>query len=255
MTTRPDKAFILAAGYGKRLRPYTDHCPKPLVPLAGQPIIGHVLDRLREAGVRQVTVNLHYMGDMLADYLRQRKDMEIVLSFETELMETGGGVKQALPTQGDEPFYVVSGDSTWDNGASGIALHRLADKWKGSHMDLLLMMQPLDRMELTPGVGDYDVRKDGRAVRSLEKTGVYMWSSVRVCSARLFDNTPDGPFSFLMLMDRAQGSDRLYGHVHDGEWYHITTPEDLDRVNEALAHSSSPSPLRGEGRGEGVCVS
>lgn len=228
MTQRIDQAFILAAGLGTRLRPYTDHCPKPMVQLRGRPIIDHVMDRLRDAGVRRVTVNLHYMADMLADHLRRRDDMDIVLSFEPALLDTGGGIRHALP---DETFYCVSGDSVWEDGTEEPALHRMARAWTDAEMDLLLLLQPLDRMVLTPGHGDYDLDPDGRAIRSLAKTGRYMFASVRVCAPRLFDGSPDGAFSFLTLMDKAERAGRLRGLVHDGEWHHITSAADLDRVN------------------------
>lgn len=235
--TRPDKAFILAAGMGTRLRPYTDHCPKPLVPLNGRPIIDHVLDRLAEAGVRFVTVNLHYMADRLDAHLRKRTDLQIRTVYEPDLLDTGGGIKNAMPgdrnSKDSEAFYVVSGDSVWTDGLYGSALSRMADVWTPDNTDLLLLLQPLERMALTPGKGDYDLEGD-RAIRSHAKAGHYMWTSVRLCTPRLFRDTPDGAFSFLTLMDRAEQAGRLKGLVHDGEWYHITTPDDLDRVNAAL---------------------
>jgi MurNAc alpha-1-phosphate uridylyltransferase len=235
MTIRPDKAFILAAGMGTRLRPYTDHCPKPLVKLNGKPIIDHVLDRLKAANVQEVTVNLHYMADMLAEHLHAYKGMEIKLSFEDTLLDTGGGIKNALPDTNGAPFYIVAGDSVWMDGPGKPALARMADIWAGGQDDLLLMLQPLDRMPLTPGKGDYTLQPNGICIRSLDRSGPYMWTSVRLCTPNLFKDTPDAPFSFLTLMDRAQDQGKLHGLVHDGEWYHITTPDDLDRVNEALA--------------------
>jgi MurNAc alpha-1-phosphate uridylyltransferase len=123
----------------------------------------------------------------------------------------------------------------WTDGPGKPALQRLADSWTGDPASLVLMLQPLDRMTLTPGKGDYTLKPDGRCVRSANQSGPYMWSSVRLCTPTLFDQTPDTPFSFLTLMDRAQEQGKLFGMVHDGEWYHITTPDDLDRVNGALA--------------------
>ena len=233
--TRIDHAFILAAGMGSRLRPYTDHCPKPLVKLAGRPIIDHVLDRLYDAGVRHVTVNLHYMADMLAQHLRGRHDMDILLSFEDTLLDTGGGIMHALPETGGTPFYCVSGDSVWTDGPYEPALTRLATAWNDDAMDLLLLLQPVEHMTLTPGLGDYDFDAGLRLVRSRAKTGRYMWTSVRLCAPSLFKDASEGAFSFLQLMDKAEGENRLGGLVHDGDWYHITTAADLDRVNAALA--------------------
>ena len=234
MACRPDTAFILAAGLGTRLRPYTDHCPKPMVPMAGRPIIDHVIDRLAAAGVTKLIVNLHYMADRLEAHLRQRTDMEIRLSHEPQLLDTGGGIRNALP-DGDAPFFIVSGDSVWTDGPDKPALDRLAQGWSGDPHALHLLLQPVDRMVLTPGKGDYDLDADGMAHRSAAKTGAYMWTSVRLCTPALFDGSPDGAFSFLTLMDRAESQGRLHGLIHDGEWFHITTTDDLDRVNRALA--------------------
>jgi MurNAc alpha-1-phosphate uridylyltransferase len=227
-----DKAFILAAGMGTRLKPYTDHCPKPMVELNGRPIIDHVLDRLVEAGVAYATVNLHYRAEQLEAHLAKRTDIEIKTVFEPTLLDTGGGIKNALPAEGDEPFYVVSGDSVWTDSGKP-ALQRMAHAWTPETTELLLLLQPLERMALTSGKGDYNL-VNGRPVRSPEKDGAYMWTSVRICSARLFDDTPDGPFSFLTLMDRAEKRQRLGSLIHKGEWYHITTPDDLDRVNASF---------------------
>lgn len=230
-----DHAFILAAGKGTRLRPYTDTCPKPLVPVGGQPIIDHVLDRLEEGGVKHVAVNLHYMADMLESHLRRRGHPSIEFSHEAQLLETGGGMKKALPLLGKGPFFTVSGDSLWTDDPGSSALSRMEKMWDPTKMDLLLLLQPLSRMLLTEGRGDYDVLPDGRAVRSREKSGATMWTSVRLCAPSLFDNTPDGPFSFLELMDRAESRRRLYGLIHQGDWHHISTPADLERVNAAFA--------------------
>lgn len=232
--TPPDRAFILAAGRGSRLRPHTDTLPKPLVPVAGKPIIDYVIDDLAEAGVRDITVNLHYMADKLETHLGRKAAPHFTLSHEQTLLDTGGGIKNALHTLGTGPFYIVSGDSFWSNGPSGNVLARMAQVWDPEKMDLLLVMQPLDRLHTDHAVGDYDLLPDGRAVRSRRQTGTHMWTSIRMCDARLFADTPDTPFSFLTLMDRAEERGRLYALVHDGDWYHITTPDDLAQIDALL---------------------
>ena len=100
-------------------------------------------------------------------------------------------------------------------------------------MDIITLMQPLSAMTLTSGLGDYELTDDGKVIRSLDKTGTHMWTNIRINHPRLFENTPDGTFSFLTLMDKAQDEGRFYALEHDGEWHHISTPEDLERVNEA----------------------
>lgn len=234
----PKTAFILAAGLGTRLRPYTDTLPKPMVPVNGQPIIGHILDTLIRAGVASATVNLHHKADVLHSYLSSRSDIEIHESFEETLLETGGGAKQALKTLGDSPFYMINGDAFCLDGPSGQALLNLAEKFDAAKMDILLLLQPVDRMVLTQGVGDYDVDSDNRPVRRADRKGGYMFAGIRICHPRIFKDTPDGAFPFLPLMDKAEKEGRLFAHIHDGDWHHISTPEDLALVNQALSEAA-----------------
>src|SRR5579862_806668 len=122
-----DSAMILAAGFGTRMKPITDHTPKPLIPLNGRPLIDHALDRLVAAGVKRVVVNTHYKADMIAAHLKGRHDVAIELSHEKTLLDTGGGVKKALPHLG-EAFYVLNADVFWLN-AKVPALARLRRAW------------------------------------------------------------------------------------------------------------------------------
>lgn len=231
MPVIPNRAFILAAGMGSRLRPYTDTMPKPLVPVREQSIIDHTLDKLLQIGVQDVTVNIHYMADMMQAHLSRRVAPRMTFSPETTLLDTGGGIRKALYTMGGQPFFCFSGDTLWEDGPGGNTLLRMAQAWDDDTMDLLLLLQPVDQMILTHGSHDYDIDPTGKPVRSRDKTGRFFWPSIRIIHPRLFDNTPEGPFSFLQLMDRAEQAGRLGVLQHDGVCHHITTPDDLDRVN------------------------
>lgn len=235
MSFRPDHAFILAAGMGKRLRPYTDSVPKPMVAVGGRPIIDRTIDRLIGAGVKHITVNTHYMADAIENHLRQRNDVEIIFSREETLLDTGGGIKKALHTMGGKPFYVIAGDAVWTDGPSGDSLLRLADAWHPQTMDILTLMQPLSGMVLTDGVGDFDIAPDGRTIRRPDKSGAYMWTNIRINSPAVFNDTPDGAFSFLQLMDRTEAAGRFHALEHDGQWHHISTAAELERVNADMA--------------------
>jgi len=234
----PTRAFILAAGMGSRLRPYTDTLPKPMVPVDGRPIIDHTLDHLVRAGIHDVTINLHYRADILQAHLSRRNDVRITFSYEETLLDTGGGIKKALYTMQNRPFFCFSGDTLWDDGPGGETLMRMARSWDSNLMDLQLLLQPVEKMVLTPPSCDYDIDAQGLPVRSREKTGHYFWPSIRIIHPRLFDHTPEGPFSFLTLMDRAEEQGRLAALEHDGICHHITTPADLDRVNAHYADLS-----------------
>lgn len=230
----PSKAFILAAGLGTRLRPYTDHTPKPLVEVTGKSLLSRILDHLETAGTTEAVINSHYLAEQITDHLRERKTPKTVISHETEILDTGLGIKRALGHFGDEAFYIINGDALWSDGPAESALARLAKTWNPEIMDILLLLQPVNTMTLTQGVGDYDIESGGRARRAKNKDGTYMFTGVRLNHPRIFQNTPETPFSYLTLMDRAQAQGRLHALVHDGSWHHISTPLDLDNVNEAF---------------------
>lgn len=228
----PEKAFILAAGFGKRLRPYTDELPKPMVKIHGQTMIDQALDKLGNVGVKQCVVNTHYKAEILHEHLSARQNPEIILSHEPEILDTGGGIKAAMK-HFDAPFFVLSGDSVWEDTPGQNTLQTLARHWNPEKMDILILLQPVQSMSLKHGVGDYDLDADGRAVRSADKTGAYMFTSIRINAAQIFETAPEQPFSYLELLDRAEKAGRLYGLVHEGMWHHISTPEDLEAVNKA----------------------
>lgn len=236
---RVERAMVLAAGLGIRMRPLTDDRPKPLVVLAGRTLLDRALDRLADAGVRRVVVNCHYRADMISQHLAGRTD--VVLSPEAELLETGGGVTAALAHLGDTPFFVVNSDAVWRDGPTP-ALDRLAAYWNDGAMDALLLLVP------TPAIaggtindrGDYHLEPDGRARRRAEgEIAAFLFGGIQILHPRLFDGAPDGPFSLNVLYDRAEASGRLYGIRHDGEWYHVGTPEDLTAAEAELGTSQS----------------
>jgi MurNAc alpha-1-phosphate uridylyltransferase len=225
----PDKAFILAAGLGTRMRPLTNDIPKPMVEVKGKPMIDHALDTLKAVGVQTCVVNTHYKASVLEQHLKNRKDPEIIISHEEELLDTGGGITKMI-RQFKKPFFILSGDSMLED-ESGEALKAMANEWNSDQMDILILLQPVSSMHLTQGVGDYNLGEDGRAVRSLDRTGQYMFTSIRINSPEIFNECDPIPFSYLELLDIAQGHGRLFGLVHDGIWHHISTPEDVEKVN------------------------
>ncbi|MCC6597899.1 MAG: nucleotidyltransferase family protein [Alphaproteobacteria bacterium] len=235
---RPVRGFILAAGLGTRLRPLTDERPKPMVEIGGRPMIDYALAALADAGVQHCVVNTHYKAEVLEAHLAGWKNPVVTISHEETLLDTGGGIKNAL-AHFDAPFFVLSGDSVWqeavekDGGAQPGTLGQLAAAWDPEKMDILMVLQPVATMKLTKGVGDYDLGPDGRAVRSLLRQGEFMFTSIRINRREIFENAPEGAFSYLTLLDAAQARGRLYGLVNRGAWHHISTPEDVRVVNAA----------------------
>lgn len=231
-------AIITAAGLGTRMHPLTaDRC-KPMVEVDGKPIIGHVLDRLVAAGVTHVGVNTHYKPEGLNAYLRDyaaaHPDLSIRTLHEDVLRDTGGGIKNLLAVMPDpdQPLFVVSGDSYWEDSAQGSALQRMAAQFDPAKSDIMLLLKELKDMSPTVGSADYHIDNQGNLTRSLDQTGPYAWTSIRIIKNHsLFENTPDTPFTFRILLDQAQAAGRLQGMVHDGPWHHFSTPADIAAVN------------------------
>ncbi|MGH6933823.1 MAG: phosphotransferase [Dongiaceae bacterium] len=231
----PTRAMVLAAGYGKRLRPLTETVPKPMVPVAGKPMIDTVLDRLAALDVRDVVVNTHHLAEVIESHLRQRHDLRIVFSRESEILETGGGIKKALPLLGAEPFYVVNGKIVWLNGKTD-ALVRLAEAWNQTRMDGLLLLQPTATAVGYNGPGDFFIDQIGVIRRRREsEVAPFVFAGIQVLHPRLFLDAPEGAFSLNLLYDRAIANGRLFGLRHDGEWFHVSTPQQLIEVEARIA--------------------
>jgi N-acetyl-alpha-D-muramate 1-phosphate uridylyltransferase len=227
-------AMVLAAGLGTRLRPVTDHLPKPLIEVAGQTLLDHTIDRLAAAGVERVVVNLHYKGELIAAQLARREQPRIDLSREETLLETGGGVRHALPLLGDS-FFVVNGDIMWLDGINA-ALSRLADAFKPKKMDAVLLLQRTVTAIGYEGRGDYFLDPAGTPRRRGEREiAPYIFAGIQILHRRLFDRVDDTVFSLKRLYDRAEDTGRLAAIVHDGEWFHVGTPEGLDSTRARLA--------------------
>ena len=230
------QAMVLAAGKGVRMRPLTDKRPKPLVEIRGRSMIDMVLDRLAVAGVKKAVVNLYHLGDQIEEHLKNRRKPRILFSREETLLETGGGVRQALRHFGDEAFYVVNGDVVWLDGVEP-ALLRLAKAWDDQAMDALLLLHPTAHALGYEGLGDFLLDPLGCLKRRRERQiAPFIFAGLQIFHPRLFEETPEGAFSLNMVYDRAIENDRLRGLRHDGEWFHVGTAEALREVEEALSY-------------------
>lgn len=231
---RPRKAMVLAAGHGKRMRPLTETTPKPLVPVQGRAMIDYTLDRLAEAGVETVVVNTHHLAEKLQSHLAGRDAPRVTIRHEDKLLDTGGGIANALDVLGDEPFYAVNGDTLWLEGGAP-ALEQLARRWDDSRMDAMLLMAATVSAYGYEGCGDFILKPDGRARRRLEwEVAPFAFTGIQILHPRLFQYAPQGPFSMNLLYDQAEASERLFGLRHDGLWFHIGTPQDLETAEAEL---------------------
>lgn len=226
--------MVLAAGLGTRMRPLTEDRPKPLLPLDGRTLLDHALDRLDAAGVTEAVVNAHWHADQVAEAVARRTRPRVHLQREEELLETGGGLRRALPRLGGGPFAAVNGDAFWLDGPTP-ALTRLAAAFDPEQMDALLLLVRTAQVQSEVGRGDFLLDPLGRARRPKEREiAPYMYGGVQILSPTLFADVPEGPFGLNLLYDRAIEAGRLYGLVHDGVWFHLSTPRDLERAEDQL---------------------
>jgi N-acetyl-alpha-D-muramate 1-phosphate uridylyltransferase len=240
MSVKPVKAMVLAAGLGLRMRPLTDHMPKPLVQVAGRALLDHVLDKLGDAGVAEAVVNVHYLPDQIIDHVATRTRPRVIISDERDqVLGTGGGVVKALPLLGDAPFFHVNADTMWIDGVRP-NLARLAEAFDSSRMDILLLMAPTTSSIGYSGRGDYAMLPDGALRKRKEHQVVpFVYAGAAILSPSLFANAPSGEFSLTKLFDAANEQERLFGLRLDGVWMHVGTPEAVHAAEEAFLDSAA----------------
>jgi MurNAc alpha-1-phosphate uridylyltransferase len=235
--SRPPKtAIVLAAGLGKRMLPITATMPKPLVKVGGRTLIDFALDRLAEAGIGTVVVNVHHFADMLEAHLRTRKMPHILVSDERDaVLETGGGVKKALPLLGPDPFVTFNSDSIWIEGERP-NLQRLVEAWDPNAMDILMLVAPLATSIGYEGRGDFDLEPSGRLRRrGPDETVPFVYAGVSIVKPEMLAGTPDGAFSANVFYDRAIARGRLHGLRLEGQWLHVGEPRAIAEAEECLA--------------------
>ncbi len=232
----PTHAMVLAAGLGQRMRPITDSLPKPLVRIAGKAMLDHALDRLAAIGVREAVVNVHHLADQIEAHLATRTVPVITLSDERDaLLETGGGVTRARPLLGKDPFFHLNSDSLWVEH-DVVNLAALAAAWQPERMDMLLLLARTSNSVGYDGPGDFHLGEDARLTRRQPRETVpHVYAGVAIMKPALLDDAPAGKWSLNLLFDRLIGKGRLSGHVLEGEWLHVGTPEAIDLANARFA--------------------
>ena len=240
MPVKPQKAMVLAAGLGQRMRPLTDTMPKPMVSVAGRPLLDHVLDRLANAGVTEAVVNVHYLPDqIIAQTAGRAQTREIKYDERGQVHGTGGGGVKAKSQLGHEPFFHVNSDTMWIEGVRS-NLGRLAEAFDSERMDILLLMAPTASSIGYSGRGDYSMLSDGTLRKRREHQVVpFVYAGAAIISPSIFDGAPEGEFSLVRMFDKANEQDRLFGLRLDGVWMHVGTPDAVAAAEEALLESAA----------------
>ncbi len=231
-----DTAMLMAAGLGKRMRPLTAATPKPLVRVAGRPLIDRALDRLDEAGVAKAVVNVHYLADAIEAHIGSRAAPKVTFSDERDLLlETGGGMVKAhgaglLP----DPFFACNADSIWLDGPRN-AFADLSAAWDPERMDALLLVVTHARAYNFDGTGDFYMDGSGRLTRKLPgRIAPFIYTGIQLVSHRLLREAPEGKFSTNTLWNRAIEEERLFGLAFTGHWYEVGTPAHIRPTEAAL---------------------
>ncbi len=235
--TIPDTAIMLAAGLGKRMRPITDTMPKPLVAVAGKPLIDWGLDALSNASVGKAIVNVHYLADQLIEHLQNRTSPEITISNERDLLlDSAGGIINVLSLLGDKPFYVLNADTFWVGDEAKPNILALADVWDDARMDILLMTASLEQATGFEGKGDFVADGEGRLRRARDVSGKpVIYAGAAILHPRIFADAEPGVSSLNRYFDAAIAAGRLYGMPMTGHWLTVGTPEAIGEAEAALS--------------------
>jgi MurNAc alpha-1-phosphate uridylyltransferase len=234
----PSRAMVFAAGLGARMRPISDHTPKPLVEVGGKTLIDHTLDRLANSGVATAIVNVHYLASQLENHLVARQRPNIVISDERALLlDQGGAIKKALPLIGSDPFLLCNTDAFWIEGPRS-NLQRMAAAWDPERMDVLLLVANVATSVGVDGPGDFMMDAAGR-LKKRDERGVapFVYSGVGIVKPQLFMHETRDVFRLAPFFFAAGEEDRLYGLRLDGIWLHVGKPEAIAEANRVMARS------------------
>lgn len=224
-------AFILAAGLGTRMGELTKTQPKVLVQVKGRTLLDRVLDMLVASKIERVVINIHHFAEQIETHIKSRNDIEIIISDERKkLLETGGGIKNALPLLKEKTFFILNGDSFWQNEAGHDNLKKLFNSWNEKNMDMNLLLCPCKTAIGYDGKGDFVRQKNGALVAGNE----FVYTGAMIAKADIFENFASEVFSTSKLFNASQKSGRLFGEVLDGKWYHVGTPQGVKLAEEKL---------------------
>ena len=235
----PKVAMVLAAGLGTRMRPLTDDRPKALVEVGGRALIDHMLDRLAAAGVETAVVNVHAFADRLEAHLAARTARgvapRIVISDERpQALETGGGLKHALPLLGDAPVWVANIDSVWiEHGGS--AIDAVAQAWDPATMDVCLMLASTAGSLGFHDSGDVFLEDGVVRFKAAGETGPLVYVGVHICKPAIVADGPDGPFSLTPIWRSLAAEGRVRGVAPEGLWMHVGDPRAVIAAEAKLA--------------------
>jgi MurNAc alpha-1-phosphate uridylyltransferase len=228
-------AMILAAGRGTRMKHLTDNCPKPLIQVCSDTLLSHLIKKIETYGIHDIVINTCYKADMIKEETKKHIKSCFVFSDEDVALETGGGVKKALPLLiergGSDGFFALNADPLWDEPTKGI-LEQLSNSWNPNTMDILLAFVPIQKAFGDVTDGNYFIENGKPRRKHKDETNVpYLFMGVQILHPRIFEKELPEIFSLRDLYDEAQKNERLSYVIFDGNWYHVGTPEAIEETN------------------------
>ncbi len=236
----PDTAMVFAAGFGTRMRPLTETVPKPLIEVAGKPMMDYRLEKLVEAGIKQVVINTHYLAEQIQAYASKRRDIDVIISHEAEILETGGALLKAKNHFAKAPIFIINSDIIWlDKGTP--LLERLAAAWNPDAMDMLMCLHPTERAIGYHGAGDFALDEQGVIRRPDTPQKPYVYAGIQLFSPTILERYGDAHYFSLSAVFKDALTpghalyERMHGLIHTGDWLHI---DSLGALEEAEAFLS-----------------
>lgn len=220
----PQSAMIFAAGKGTRMRHLTVDTPKPLIHVMGRALLDHALDIVTGAAVPNVVVNTHYLGQQVRDHLSGR---DVTCIHEPTLLETGGGLKNALPSLGPAPVITLNSDAIW-TGTNPVTT--LCNAWDPSKMDALLLLIPRANASGYSGSGDFILGETGQILRGPGE----VYSGAQIIHTEGLAQITDDAFSLNQLWDGMLERGRIFGVLHDGGWCDVGHPKGITIAEDLL---------------------
>ena len=226
MCKPPEALMLFSAGFGTRMGALTAACPKPLINVAGKPLIDHALEIVDAAGINTVVANTHYLPDLLKEHLADRN---VSISHEQKIMETGGGLRHALPLLNSNPVFTFNTDAVWTGQNP---LSTLAASWDPDKMDaLLLLVSPKDAYGYQ-GDGDFQLSESG----GISRGAGMVYSGAQIIKTERLAEFPESVFSLNLLWDKMIANNRVFGTPHIGNWCDVGTPAGIKAAEKMLEY-------------------
>ena len=219
--------MILAAGFGKSMKHYTKKVPKPLIKIGNKTLIERIIKKLENDGFKKIVINIFYLKNKIKKKLSNKFKIKIHYSEEKILLNTGGGIKNAIQLLKAKEFFVINSDIIWEEKKKN-PFDQLNKFWNKDKMDALLLLYPKKKK-----IGDYNINKSNRIISNKNKPK-YIFTGIQILKSKLFLKTKKKIFPLFLIYEQLIEKRRIFGLVYNGKWFHIGTLESLQEYKKML---------------------